>query len=88
MKNKGCAKIFFGGGEGGQIRCIMGDVQVENRRYRFRRLILDSTVSCDVTERHLHPFPGFARTTGQDRTLRDYAAENAQQKLYCKLQCG
>ena len=59
---------------GGQKRCIMGDVLVANRRYRLRRLILDSTVSCDVTERHLHPFPGFARTTGQERTLRDYAA--------------
>ena len=45
---------------GGQKRCIMGDVLVANRRYRLRRLILDSTVSCDVTERHLHPFPGFA----------------------------
>ena len=30
MKNKGFAKIFFGGG-GGQIRFIMGDVQVANR---------------------------------------------------------
>ena len=30
MKNKGYAE-FGGGGGGGQIRCIMGDVQVENR---------------------------------------------------------
>ena len=52
----------------------MGDVQVANRRYQLRRLILGSTVSCDVIERHLHPFPGFARTTGQERMLRDYAA--------------
>ena len=31
MKNKGFAKSFFGGGGGGQIRFIMGDVQVANR---------------------------------------------------------
>ena len=75
MKNKGSEKFFLGGEEGGgQIRYIMGDVQVANRRYQLRRLILGSTVSCDVIERHLHPFPGFARTTGQERTLRDYAA--------------
>ena len=32
MKIKGYAKIFFfgGGGEGGQTRCIMGDVQMGN----------------------------------------------------------
>ena len=32
MKNKGFAKSFFlgGGGGGGQIRFIMGDVQVAN----------------------------------------------------------
>ena len=32
MKNKGFANSFFlGGGGGGQIRFIMGDVQVANR---------------------------------------------------------
>ena len=34
MKNKGYSKFIFfgGGGEGGQKRCIMGDVQVANPR--------------------------------------------------------
>ena len=32
MKNKGYAK-FGGGGRGGQIRCIMGDVQVTDRPF-------------------------------------------------------
>ena len=36
------------------------------------RLIRDSTVSCDVTERYTpSSFPDFARTTGQERTPRD-----------------
>ena len=47
------------------------------------RSILDSTVSCDVTERYstrirrerslARSFPDFARTTGQKRTPRDQA---------------
>ena len=35
MKNKGYSKFIFfggGGGEGGQKRCIMGEVQVANPR--------------------------------------------------------
>ena len=59
---------------GGQMRSITGDVQVANKRYRIRRLMLGSTMSCHVTERHFYPFPGFAPTKGQERTLRDYAA--------------
>ena len=35
MKNKGYAK--FGGGGGGQIRCIMGDVQVTYRPFSYSK---------------------------------------------------
>ena len=37
MKNKGYAKLGRGGGGGGQIRCIMGDVQVTYRPFPYSK---------------------------------------------------
>ena len=35
MKNKGYGIFFFAGAGGGQIRCTMGDVQVEHKQQNF-----------------------------------------------------
>ena len=49
----------------------------------WARSILDSIMSCDVTEKYsprtrslARSFPDFARTTGQERTTRDSADTN------------
>ena len=46
MKNKGYSKFFFlGGGEGGQKRCFMGDVQEANPRNFGNHVTVRQSVS-------------------------------------------
>ena len=65
MKNKGCAKFGVGGRGGGQIRCIMADVQVA-----YERVLHNFSVSVS------HIFNGLHSTTSACKSYY-FASQNA-----------